>query len=210
MKINLDNKLKVLSKERQEERQSTESHKNNMIFDKEKSNNECLTNEEKNNNVGTATQTKSVINENKDNLFLECDHDINNYKHHKNNNKKYKVKYTELSIKKTTNAKENLVNNPLTYQTISINNNVTINHSKLLSPTRLTSHNQKYNTSPSTKKIKSPTSKHSRGKDRYQSIYNHLHYDNNNNHHPTPASTFISLSIVSSIHDNIPVDKTQR
>ena len=173
MKIDLNNKLQVLSKERQEESKSTESHKNNMLFDKERSNNERLTNEDNNNdeeNVGATTQTKSVINENKDNLLLECDHEINNYKHYKHNNKKYKEKYTMLSIKKhenTTNAKEKLVNNTLTYQTISIKNNVTINHSKLLSPTRHTRHNHNNNKSPSTNKIKSPTSKHFRGKDRY-------------------------------------------
>ena len=57
-----------------------------MLFDKERSNNERLTNEENNNNeenMGAATQTKSVINENKDNLLFECDHEINNYKHYK-------------------------------------------------------------------------------------------------------------------------------
>ena len=86
MKIDLDNILKVLSTERQEENKSKEAHKNNMLFDKEKSNNVRLTNETNNNNaenVGAATQTKSVINENKDNLRLECDHEINNYKHYK-------------------------------------------------------------------------------------------------------------------------------
>ena len=35
MKIDLDNILKVLSKERQEENKSKEDHKNNMLFDKE-------------------------------------------------------------------------------------------------------------------------------------------------------------------------------
>ena len=88
--------------------------------------------------MGAGKQSKSVINENKNNLLLECDHEINHYKHYKHNHKKYKEKYTELSIKNRenfTNAKEKLVNNPLTYQTMSLKNNVTINHSKLLSPT---------------------------------------------------------------------------
>ena len=94
-----------------------------MLFDKEKSNNEHLTNDENHNNedtVGANTQTKSVINENKNNLLLEYDHEINHYKHYKHNNKKYKEKYTELSIKNhedVTNAKEKLENDPLTYQT---------------------------------------------------------------------------------------------
>ena len=97
---------------------SKESNKNSMLFDKAKSNNESLTNDENNNNaetVGGATQTKSIINENKNNLLLEYDHEINYYKHY---NKMYKGKYTELSIKNyedTTNAKEKLVNNLLTY-----------------------------------------------------------------------------------------------
>ena len=58
MKIDLDNILKVLSKERQEENKSKEDHKNNMLFDKEQSTNERLTNETNNNNaekVGAAT-----------------------------------------------------------------------------------------------------------------------------------------------------------
>ena len=170
MKIDLNNKLQVLSKERQEERKSTESHRNNMLFDKERSNNERLTNEDNNNdeeNVGATTQTKSVINENKDNLLLECDHEINNYKHYKHNNKKYKEKYTALSIKKhenTTNAKE--------------------------------SHNHNNNTTPPTKKITLPTSRHSRGKDRYQSIIassrpNSPSRSNSLEHPPHPTTSIV-------------------
>ena len=44
MKIDLNNKLQVLSKERQDESKSMESHKSNMLFDKERSNNERLKN----------------------------------------------------------------------------------------------------------------------------------------------------------------------
>jgi len=104
MKIDLNNKLQVLSKESQEESKSTEFHKNNMLFDKERSNTERLTNVENNNNeenVGAATPTKSVINENKDNLLLECDHEINDYKNYKHNNKKYKENIFRVIYKET-------------------------------------------------------------------------------------------------------------
>ena len=53
-------------------------------------------------------------------MLLTCDHDINNYHHYKNNNKKHKEKYIESSItnnENNTDVKTKKVNNSLTYQT---------------------------------------------------------------------------------------------
>ena len=71
-------------------------------------------------NIEVATQIKSDINANKNNLLITYDREINNYNQYQNNNKKPKKKYFESSIKNNktnTDAKATIVNNPLTYQT---------------------------------------------------------------------------------------------
>ena len=95
-------------------------------------------------------------------------------------------------------------------QSISLKNNGNIHHSKLLSANRHIRHNNNNNKALTTKKIRSSTSQQSRGKGRSQSVYNHLNYDSNNNHHSTPASTSKSPSGISPIIDNIPVVKKQQ
>ena len=114
---------------------SKEYNNNRILLDKGKSSKKRSTKNETNDNVENveaATQIKSDINENKNNLLFICDQDIYNYNHYKNNNKKHKEKYIESSIKNNennTDAKAKIVNNPLTYQTNT--NQINVDNDKL-------------------------------------------------------------------------------
>ena len=81
-------------------------------------------NEEKTNDkvekVEASTQIKIDINETHNNLFLTRDHANNNYKHYTINKTKHKETYIESSTRNNennTDAKANVVNNVLAYQT---------------------------------------------------------------------------------------------
>ena len=101
----------------------TNECKDSIICEKEKSSKKHLIKDENSDKVEIVevdTQIKIDINDNKNNLFLTRDHANNNYKHYKNNKKKHKEKYIESSIRNNennTDAKANVVNNILTYQT---------------------------------------------------------------------------------------------
>ena len=114
---------------------SKEYNNDSILIDKEKKSKKYSTKDQNNDNVKkveAATQIKSDINENKNNLLFICDHDIYNYNHYKNNNKKHNEKYIESSIKNNennTDAKAKIVNNPLTYQTNT--NQINVDNDKL-------------------------------------------------------------------------------
>ena len=78
--------------------ESSVYNKDRIIFDKEKSSKQSLTNDENNDYVETVETSKPIKCDkykNKNELLLTCDNEINNCNCYKDNNRQHKERYIE-------------------------------------------------------------------------------------------------------------------